>query len=114
MMFPALYALAWLTSLNIGAAQDAILGPEIRSGERVSFHFWVTSEDGREFANTERRGLPFSVVAGGPIEPWFSSQLVGFHVGESRTIRLEAGVLPFVPLSTPVQVRIQALAIEKN
>ncbi len=127
-MFPAVLAIAWLTSLNLGAVKD--VSATVQPGDRATFHFSVVAEDGRELANTERRGLPYAVVAGYPAIPYlhdptfadafFAEQIVGLSVGEARTLRLTAdqvaaaGLSTFVPGGASVRVRILAVSAEKS
>lgn len=103
---------------GIGGVRDAKPAFPARQGDLVTFHFVVVDPSGKEIANTERRGLPYSIVLGDrPASAVWAEALLGLKPGEERVVMLDssrfgpAGVPPIVAPSVTLTARVKVLSI---
>ncbi len=94
-------------------------GPRVLPGDRVTFHFAVENESGREVANSEKRGLPYTLVYGdvGAGIVWVDV-LGGVRQGSERLVSLPAeavfgaaGVPPIFSATGNVRATIRVLRV---
>jgi peptidylprolyl isomerase len=80
-------------------------GSGARDGDRITVDFTITTVDGKELANSQRRGLPFTLVLGDPnVSPFWWPALKGARKGCERQLTFSSDVVfgpegapPFVP-----------------
>lgn len=103
---------------GIGGLRDAKAPVAAQQGDLVTFHFIVVDPSGKEVANTERRGLPYSIVLGArPASAVWADALLGLKPGEERVVMLDssrfgpAGVPPIVAPSMTLTARVRVLSI---
>lgn len=85
-------------------------GAEVKAGDKVSVHYIGTLQDGSEFDNSKKRGLPFEfTVGGGQVIKGWDEGLLGMKVGGQRILVIPpekaygaAGAGPIPPNSTLV------------
>lgn len=94
-------------------------GPIAQTGDRVTVHFIVRTAEGKELANTLKRGMPYSIELSNPGSFWNSS-VEGLRVGGAARFSAnsslffgKAGVLPVVPPDTPLIAYVTLLKVEK-
>ena len=105
-----------------GFAQQVVregVGTPAGPGDRVTFHFVVRTLDGKELANSQKRGLPYSVVLDGRASFW-SSALKGMRRGGTSRIQANSsaffgneGVLPIVPPHTMIEAELSLLSVRR-
>lgn len=107
--------LAMFLAANLTLLAQVASSPESPSKEIVLLHFQVRDRQGREIANSERRGLPYRVQIGDPSD-FLARAIQGLAAGEERTVQLDAeairqgGLEPFLTLSEAVELRLRRLA----
>lgn len=95
--------------------QDLIIGTgqSVSFGQKVTIHLLVADATGREYANTKKRGLPYSFrceeSSSDPMNQW----ILGMKVGGQRRLNLtpdeSAGYAQIVPSNTPLVVVVTVL-----
>ncbi|MCO5297867.1 MAG: FKBP-type peptidyl-prolyl cis-trans isomerase [Fimbriimonadaceae bacterium] len=111
-MLPLLVAVA----LGLPQAPQA---PRVNLGDRVTIHFTASLTDGRNLADSERRGLPYTFVVGTePLVRPFDLLVRGMAVGEEKVSDVAeeeafgaGGVPPIVPPHAALKVRIKLLRL---
>lgn len=95
-------------------------GRVVADGDIVVVHVVASTMDGREIANSERRGLPIKFKMGDPLTPSYLDYSVrGMSSGGYREVVLPPklafgtkGALPFVAPNTTLMLRIRMVKIE--
>ncbi|HZH98558.1 MAG TPA: FKBP-type peptidyl-prolyl cis-trans isomerase, partial [Fimbriimonadaceae bacterium] len=95
-------------------------GTPAKPGDRVTVHFVIRNMEGAVLADSERRGLSYTFVAGtSKIPRVLAEGVLGMKVGETRVVSAQpdalygnAGSPPFVPGATPLQAVIRMLRIQ--
>lgn len=94
---------------------------EAASGDLVTFHFVATTTKGREVANSERRGMPYTVRLGAVGTPTvLTESLIGAKPGETRRtglIRAEVampGLKPAQGSTDPMVYRLMVLRVQRT
>ncbi len=92
-------------------------GPAIHSGDRYTVMYRVAVLAGKELADSELRGLPFSKELGDGHDGYFDRWVRGMSVGGMREILLDADHIPAVlkdslPAKTDVMVTIRLVALK--
>ena len=84
-------------------------------GDRVTVHFVVRTLEGKELANTNKRGMPFTVEIDGMGSFW-STALDGTRAGAKSRLKANTsiffgkqGILPIVPADTEIEADIIGL-----
>jgi FKBP-type peptidyl-prolyl cis-trans isomerase len=99
-----------------GECEDLVIGdgPAVVAGDRVTLAF-VVSTDAKEIANSERRGLPFSMTLDGPgADPVLSAVTAGMAVGGHRRAFVSSdlyGRRGLVPPGVLLRVEVRLLAV---
>jgi len=76
-------------------------GDPLRPGDRVTLNLSVRTQDGKEIANTRKRGLAYTLVIGeDDAKPFWRLVLAGIRSGEERLVRVDAEAA-FGPLGVP-------------
>lgn len=95
-------------------------GVKVATGERAVFHFAVADAQGKEFVNSKKRGLPFTVEASPTGAELWDVLLKDMRVGGIRKMSLTPeqvnagkGLPPYVPAGVPVTVTVWLLRSEK-
>lgn len=86
-----------------------------QSGDRVTIHFMVLDSNGKELANSERRGLSHTMdLFGSPSDPLLQAAALGAREGETRYLVLmaedvvpEVGSFNLIRNPGPLLVKIQ-------
>lgn len=122
---PPIGQLDWLEALadrpTVVANRDGS-GPGAQRGDLVTFDFVVIAVDGRELANSELRGLPYTMTVGEiGNDPLLDVSIRNMAVGAERelifpvgTAYTEEGYPPFVPADTPLRVRVKMRALRSR
>lgn len=88
-------------------------GPSVTTGQRVTVHLQVSDQNGREYANTKKRGLPYSFVLSegvmDPVSEWVSGMKVGGQRRVSLSPEASAPFAQIVPSNTPLVVVVTVL-----
>ncbi|MBX3118815.1 MAG: FKBP-type peptidyl-prolyl cis-trans isomerase [Fimbriimonadaceae bacterium] len=91
-------------------------GRSIQPGDLVTIHFQVETAEGRELANTHKRGLPYSIEFRVGDSFW-ATMLSGMRAGGERRLMLpsdvyfgENGVPGVVPSGTTLMAKIQVIS----
>lgn len=91
-------------------------GRAIQPGDLVTVHFQVETADGKEIANTHKRGLPYSVEFRMG-ESFWSAMLTGMRAGGERKVSLqsdlffgEGGVTGIVPSGTMLMATVKVIS----
>lgn len=94
---------------------------EAAPGDLVTFHFVATTTKGREVANSERRGMPYTVRLGAAGTPAaLTESLIGAKTGETRRtglIRADVsmpGLKPAQGPTDPMTYRLMVLRIQRT
>jgi FKBP-type peptidyl-prolyl cis-trans isomerase len=88
-------------------------------GDRVTLHFVVRTLDGKELANTFKRGMPYTVELADPDSLWYlgvESLRTGGRSrvrGNSSQLFGKFGVLPIVGPDTELEAELTLLRIQK-
>lgn len=93
-----------------------------QSGDRVTIHFLVLDSNGKELANSERRGLAHTMdLFGSPSDPILQAAALGAREGETRYLILlaedvvpEVGTFNLIRNPGPLLVRIQVERIQRR
>ncbi len=95
-------------------------GRAIQPGDLVTVHFQVETSEGRELANTRKRGLPYSVEFR-LTDSFWSAMLTGMRAGGERKLALPSdlyfgqnGVSGVVPSGTTLLAKIQVVSATPN
>ncbi len=93
---------------------------EAAEGDLVTFHFVATTTKGREVANSERRGMPYTIRLGAAGTPAaLTESLIGAKAGETRRtglIRAELampGMKPAQGTTDPMVYRLVVLRVQR-
>lgn len=94
-------------------------GIEAARGDRVTVHIQAETTDGREIADTVKRGLGFTFVIGrGDEMPFLSPGVAGMAVGGVRRIDVPAalaagqrGNVPVIPPDTALIVTVRLVKV---
>ncbi|GMV88265.1 MAG: hypothetical protein AMXMBFR81_11960 [Chthonomonas sp.] len=94
---------------------------EAAPGDLVTFHFVATTTKGREVANSERRGMPYTVRLGAAGTPaTLTESLIGAKPGDTRRtglIRADVampGLKPAQGTSDPMTYRMMVLRVQRT
>jgi len=94
-------------------------GVYAQAGDRVTVHFVVRTRDGKELANSFKRGMPFTFELGEP-SPFWETALDGVRVGGTSRLTANSsdffgrnGVLPVIPPDTFFYADVKLLKVEK-
>lgn len=94
-------------------------GVTAQPGDLVTVHFVVKTLEGKELANTVKRGMPFTVelASGGT---FWTTAVAGLRTGGIAKLRAntalffgKSGVLPIVPPDTMIEAELTLLRIQK-
>ena len=90
------------------------------AGDRVTFHYIVRTQDGREIANSVKRGMPFTVELDGMGSFW-STALDGLREGGRSLLKANSsvffgkrGVPPIIPADTPFEAEVSVVKVQKQ
>ena len=102
--------------------QEVVLlgaGPSAQAGDVVTFHFMVRTADGKELANTRKRGMPFTVRLDDE-NPFWLTAVQGLQAGGKARLRANSslffgkeGALPIVPPETDLVAELVLVKIKK-
>lgn len=94
-------------------------GTTAQVGDRVTIHFVVRTEEGRELANSLKRGMPYTVELDEPNGLW-STILDGLRAGGAAKLTANSnlffgkgGIAPIVPPDTVLKAYVTLLRVEK-
>lgn len=94
-------------------------GAGAQLGDLVTLHFVVRTIEGKEIANTRKRGMPFTVELAQAGTFWHVA-VEGLRAGGSVKLRTntglffgKSGVLPIVPPDTMIDAEMTLLRIQK-
>ncbi|MBI5706589.1 MAG: FKBP-type peptidyl-prolyl cis-trans isomerase [Armatimonadetes bacterium] len=98
------------------------VGLPAKPGDRVTVEFVVSTMEGKEIANSAKRGLPYTVAIGDPASnPFWQTALGSCRVGMERKIMFSAenffgteGAPPVVPADTPLLGIIRIVRIVRS
>lgn len=89
------------------------------AGDRVTVHFVVRNLEGRELANSLKRGMPFTVELDGMGSFW-STALDGLREGGKSRLKANTsvffgkkGVLPIIPSDIEIEADLTVVKIQK-
>jgi peptidylprolyl isomerase len=92
-------------------------GQHAAPGFLVTVHFIVRDSAGREVANSERRGLPYTFEQGARGNDFWSRLAAGMRTGGERLVKLPAelafgsgGVPPIAPPGS-LEIRVKTLRV---
>jgi hypothetical protein len=94
-------------------------GRLIEDGDKVTIQYRVTDTNKKEFANTMKRGMPFTLLYGDRnSDPLVSVVLDGMRIGGSRYVEMPASALPtgvgsIVPSNTDLTIWVHVIAAKK-
>jgi FKBP-type peptidyl-prolyl cis-trans isomerase len=95
-------------------------GAGAQLGDLVTLHFIVRTIDGKELANTRKRGMPFTVELA-QVGTFWHVAVDGLRAGGSVKLRTntglffgKGGVLPIVPPDTIIDAELTLLRIQKT
>lgn len=95
-------------------------GQMAETGDRVTLHFVVRTQEGKELANTRKRGMPFTIELSEPGSFW-SSAVDGMRVGGKNKLLANSsvffgrsGVLPIIPAETWIEAELVLLKVQKS
>lgn len=96
-------------------------GREVRDGDLVTIHVVAATLEGKEIANSEKRGLPLRFVLGNAETPAYLDLAVrGMSLGAERRVVLPPelafgadGEPPIIPPNATLSVRVRVVRIEK-
>jgi hypothetical protein len=94
-------------------------GPPLQSGDRYTVTYRVGILGGKELANSDLRGLPFSKELGDGHDGYFDRWVQGMSVGGMREILIDSEHIPVVlrnslPAKTDVTVTLRLVAFKKK
>ncbi len=95
-------------------------GKLLEDGDKVTIQYSVCDAQHHEFANSLKRGMPFTMLVGGRnSDPLVSVALAGMHVGGSRRAMVSADILPdgigsIVPPRTDLIVWVHVIAAKST
>lgn len=89
------------------------------AGDRVTVHFVVRTVEGKELANSQKRGMPFTVDLDAAESFWLFA-IDGMRLDGRRLIRANSsqffgrsGVSPIVPSDTWIEAELVLLKVQK-
>jgi FKBP-type peptidyl-prolyl cis-trans isomerase len=89
-------------------------------GDRVTLHFVVRTFDGKELANSQKRGLPYSVILDSR-EPFWNAAVGGMRKGGTTRFQANSsnffgngGILPIVPPDTMIEAELSLLSVRRT
>ena len=95
-------------------------GIPAQPGDRVTLHFIVRTLEGKELANSQKRGMPFTVELDSMGSFW-STALEGARLGGHSRLRANTsvffgknGVPPVIPADTMIEADLIVLKIQKS
>lgn len=96
-------------------------GRAVRDGDLVTMHVIAATPEGKEIANSEKRGLPLRFVLGNAETPGYLDLAVrGMALGAERKIILPPdlafganGEPPIIPPNATLVVRVRVIKIER-
>ena len=90
------------------------------AGDLVTVHFVVKTLEGKELANTVKRGMPYTVELGSGSTLWITA-VAGLRAGGIAKLRAntalffgKGGVLPIVPPDTMIEAELTLVRIQKG
>jgi peptidylprolyl isomerase len=93
-------------------------GAEIKPGDLVTLHFVVRVPQGKELANSYRRGLPFTFQVSDQTQGFWETCVRGMRSSGRRTLVLPAGIAygatgrpPFVPAGAPIEATVAVVEV---
>jgi FKBP-type peptidyl-prolyl cis-trans isomerase len=97
-------------------------GLRAESGDRVTLEFVITSADGREIANSVKRGLAFTLELGAPRGARALSEAIGgMREGGARRVRFDSdaffgplGVPPILSLGMSLVAEVRVTRVQKR
>jgi len=95
-------------------------GATAQSGQIATVQFEVSDKNGKELANTRKRGLPYSFAIGGiQTAPFWSLGLLGMKVGGQRILSAKPGaaygpdgVPPVVAPNSDLVIKIELVELK--
>lgn len=94
-------------------------GVTAQPGDLVTVHFVVKTLEGKELANTVKRGMPFTVELASSGSFW-TAAVAGLRPGGVAKLRANtalffgrSGVLPIIPPDTMIEAELTLLRIQK-
>ena len=96
-------------------------GSVVQAGQVITVNFEVYTHEGKEAANTVKRGLPYSFVLGDPkMPPMWLEGIKGMKVGGERRFTAPPntaygvdGLLPIVPAGATLTVHVWVLKVRR-
>lgn len=95
-------------------------GRAIQPGDLVTVHFQVETSEGKELANTRKRGLPYSIEFR-VSDPFWAAMLTGMRAGGERRLAMpsglyfgENGVPGVIPSGSTLLAKIQVVSSTPN
>ncbi len=97
-------------------------GVSAKNGDRVTLDYWIKDANGKEIANSDRRGIPFTFnLLSSSGDSLLSKAAVGVKAGEERVIVLfpdedYGGIGPnsFVKVSGPLIIRVKVSQVDRR
>lgn len=94
-------------------------GYAAKAGDRVTVDFTLGTHDGKEIANTQKRGLTYTLLLGAPnTSPLWQSLLSGAQAGSQRRVSFSGdavfgpeGLPPFIGPGMQVQGTVKVLRV---
>lgn len=94
-------------------------GVTAQTGDLVTVHFIVRTLEGKELANTVKRGMPYTVELA-PGGTFWTTAVAGLRPGGVTRLRAntalffgKGGVLPIVPPDTMIEAELTLVRIQK-
>ena len=95
------------------------VGGVAKTGDRITLDYWIQDENGKEIANSERRGLTQTFYLFGPTsDPLLSGAALGARSGEERLVVLmaeewyaEISAIGLIRNPGPISIRIRVLEV---
>jgi FKBP-type peptidyl-prolyl cis-trans isomerase len=95
-------------------------GAAAQSGDLATVHFVVRTKDGKELANSFKRGMSYTVELGEPGDFW-TTVLEGLRVGGMSRLSANSshffgknGILGIIPADTELMADVKLLKVEKS
>jgi hypothetical protein len=106
--------------IGFGIPVDLVVAPGETAGpgDRYTVSYRVESADGREFADTDRRGLPYSKELADGHDGYLDAWVIGMSAGSVRMIFIDGSDVPdsmgdIVPAHTDLVVTLRLVAVRK-
>lgn len=94
-------------------------GLAVAAGDRVTVHFIVRTAEGKELANSHKRGMPFTLDLADAESFWLAA-IEGMKTDGRRMVRANSsqfpgkgGLTPIVPGDTWIEAELMVLKVQK-